>query len=50
MPTIDVRKAASNVAGGAKAVWQGRLQAAHRGFPGGLGGPELFGPPGGGAP
>jgi hypothetical protein len=35
---------------GAKAVWQGRLQAAHRGFPGGPGGPELFGPPGGGAP
>jgi uncharacterized membrane protein len=35
---------------GAKAVWQGRLQAGHHGFPGGPGGPELFGPPGGGAP
>jgi hypothetical protein len=35
---------------GAKAVWQGRLQAAHHGFPGGPGGPELFGSPGGGAP
>ncbi len=34
---------------GAKAVWQGRLQAAHRGFPG-AGGPELFAPPGSGAP
>ena len=35
---------------GAKAVWQGRLQAAHRGFPGGPGIPGLYGPPGGGAP
>ena len=35
---------------GAKAVWQGRLQASHRGFPGGPGGPELFAPQGGGAP
>jgi hypothetical protein len=35
---------------GANAVWQGRLQAAHHGFPGGPGGPELFGSPGGGAP
>jgi hypothetical protein len=31
---------------GAKAVWQGRLQGAHGGFPGGPGGPELFGPSG----
>ena len=31
---------------GAKAVWAGRLQAAHHGFPGGPGGP----PPGAGAP
>ncbi len=35
---------------GAKAVWRGRLQAAPHSFPGGSGGPELFGPPGGGAP
>ena len=39
---------------GAKAVWEGRLQAAHGGFPGGPGGPggrrELFGGPGAGAP
>jgi uncharacterized membrane protein len=34
---------------GAKAVWQGRLQAAHGGFPGGPGAPELFSPPGTGA-
>ncbi len=34
---------------GAKAVWQGRLQASHRGFPGGPGAPGLFGPQGGGA-
>jgi hypothetical protein len=34
---------------GAKAVWQGRLQAAHRGFPGGPGAPELFSPKGAGA-
>jgi hypothetical protein len=32
---------------GAKAVWQGRLQAAHRGGPGG---PRLYLPPGAGAP
>jgi hypothetical protein len=36
---------------GAKAVWQGRLQAAHGGFPGGgPGGSRLFGPSGAGAP
>ncbi len=35
---------------GAKAVWEGRIQAAHAGFPGGQGGPELFGPQGTGAP
>jgi hypothetical protein len=36
---------------GAKAVWQGRLQAAHGGFPGGgQGGARLFGPSGAGAP
>jgi len=35
---------------GAKAVWDGRLQAAHGGFPGGLGGPRLFGPTGAGGP
>jgi hypothetical protein len=38
---------------GAKAVWEGRLQAAHhgfRGFPGGPGGPGLFPPPGAGVP
>jgi len=31
---------------GAKAVWEGRIQAAHGGFPGGPGVPELFSPPG----
>ena len=31
---------------GAKAVWEGRVQAAHGGFPGGPGVPELFSPPG----
>jgi uncharacterized membrane protein len=31
---------------GAKAVWQGRIQAAHRGFPGGPGGPSTSGAPG----
>jgi uncharacterized membrane protein len=35
---------------GAKAVWEGRLQAAHGGFPGGPGGPRLFGPSGAGGP
>jgi uncharacterized membrane protein len=35
---------------GAKAVWQGRLQAAHGGFPGGPGGARLVPPPGTGAP
>jgi uncharacterized membrane protein len=35
---------------GAKAVWEGRLQAAQRGFPGGPGGPGLFGPGATGAP
>jgi uncharacterized membrane protein len=36
---------------GAKAVWEGRLQAAQRGFPGGgPGGPGLFGPSSPGAP
>ncbi len=37
---------------GAKAVWQGRLQAAHGGFPGGggPGGQRLFGPSGAGGP
>jgi uncharacterized membrane protein len=37
---------------GAKAVWEGRIQAAQRGFPGGggPGGPGLFGPSGAGAP
>ncbi len=35
---------------GAKAVWQGRIQAAHGGFPGGPGAPELFSPSGTGAP
>jgi uncharacterized membrane protein len=35
---------------GAKAVWQGRLQAAHGGFPGGQGVPRLAPPPGAGAP
>jgi hypothetical protein len=34
---------------GAKAVWEGRLQAAH-GFPGGPGGSALFGPQGAGGP
>ena len=34
---------------GAKAVWEGRLQAAHGGFPGGgPGSPQLFGPAGAG--
>jgi hypothetical protein len=34
---------------GAKAVWEGRLQAAHHGFPGGPGGiPGLYPPPGAG--
>jgi hypothetical protein len=36
---------------GAKAVWEGRLQSAHHGFPGGgPGGPALFGPQGAGSP
>src|SRR5271168_5135519 len=35
---------------GAKAVWQGRIQAAHRGFPGGPGVPELFPPSSTGTP
>jgi uncharacterized membrane protein len=38
---------------GAKAVWEGRLQAAHAGFPGGPGGPgepRLFPPQGTGGP
>jgi hypothetical protein len=35
---------------GAKAVWQGRLQAAHGGGPGGPGAPGLYPPPGAGAP
>jgi hypothetical protein len=35
---------------GAKAVWEGRLQAAHHGFPGGPGEPGLFGPSGAGPP
>ena len=35
---------------GAKAVWQGRLQAAHGAFPGGGGGPALFGPQGSSTP
>jgi uncharacterized membrane protein len=35
---------------GAKAVWEGRLQAGHHGFPGGLGIPGLYPPPGSGAP
>jgi uncharacterized membrane protein len=35
---------------GAKAVWEGRLQAAQHGFPGGPGGPGLFPPPGAGTP
>jgi uncharacterized membrane protein len=35
---------------GAKAVWEGRLQAARHGFPGGPGGPGFFPPPGTGAP
>jgi hypothetical protein len=35
---------------GAKAVWQGRLEAAHAGGPGGPGGPGLFGPQETGAP
>jgi hypothetical protein len=35
---------------GAKAVWEGRLQAAHHGFPGGPGGPGFYPPPGAGAP
>jgi hypothetical protein len=35
---------------GAKAVWQGRLQATHGGFPGGLGGPGRAGTPGPPAP
>jgi hypothetical protein len=34
---------------GAKAVWQGRIQAAHDGF-GGPGGPQPLFPPGAGAP
>jgi hypothetical protein len=35
---------------GAKAVWEGRLQAVHHGFPGGPGEPGLFGPSGAGPP
>ena len=35
---------------GAKAVWEGRLQAAHAGFPGGPGLPPQAPPPGTGAP
>jgi hypothetical protein len=38
---------------GAKAVWEGRLQAAHHGFPGGPGAPGgagFYPPPGAGAP
>jgi uncharacterized membrane protein len=35
---------------GAKAVWQGRIQAAHGAGPGGPGAPGLFGPSGPGAP
>ena len=35
---------------GAKAVWEGRIQATHRGFPGGPGVPELFPPSGTRAP
>jgi hypothetical protein len=35
---------------GAKAVWEGRIQAAHGGFPGGPGAPELFPHSGTGAP
>jgi hypothetical protein len=35
---------------GAKAVWEGRLQAAHHGFPSGPGGPGYFPPPGAGGP
>jgi hypothetical protein len=35
---------------GAKAVWAGRVQAAHFGGPGGAGAPSLFGPSGAGAP
>jgi hypothetical protein len=34
---------------GAKAVWEGRLQSNHHGFPGGPGGPGFYLPPGGGA-
>jgi uncharacterized membrane protein len=35
---------------GAKAVWEGRIQAAHQGFPGGPGEPRLYPQPGTGAP
>jgi uncharacterized membrane protein len=35
---------------GAKAVWEGRLQAAHSGFPGGAGEPPSGSPSGAGAP
>jgi uncharacterized membrane protein len=35
---------------GAKAVWQGRLQGGHGGFPGASGGPALFGPQGENSP
>jgi hypothetical protein len=35
---------------GAKAVWQGRLQTARGGFPGGPGGARLLSPPGTGMP
>ena len=35
---------------GAKAVWEGRIHAAHGGLPGGPGVPELFSPSGTGAP
>jgi hypothetical protein len=35
---------------GAKAVWEGRIQAGHGGFPGGLCGPGDAGSPGPGAP
>jgi uncharacterized membrane protein len=35
---------------GAKAVWEGRLQTAHAGFPGGAGEPPPGSPPGGGPP
>ncbi len=49
-PGVDWRRAEFVL--GAKAVWEGRIQAAEHGFPGGPGAgePGLFSPSGNGAP